>query len=66
MVQRLIEQIQVDNPGQTMLIIAHHMASIRSSDLICVLQRGRIVEMGNHEELMERQGIYHHMVIQNH
>lgn len=46
--------------GRTTLTIAHRLSSIRNSDRILVLTDEGIVEEGNHEELMELGGIYHH------
>lgn len=65
MVQRSIDHIHTDKPGQTMLIIAHNLTTIRSCDAILVLKQGRIVEMGIHEELMHRRGIYHRLIVEN-
>lgn len=49
--------------GRTTLTIAHRLSTIRNADRILVLSGNRIVEEGNHEELMRLQGIYYHLTI---
>ena len=44
--------------GRTSFIIAHRLSTIRDADLILVMRDGDIVEQGNHEELLERNGFY--------
>ena len=47
--------------GKTCFVIAHRLSTIRGADLIIVVDRGEVVEQGNHEELMERKGFYYQM-----
>jgi ATP-binding cassette subfamily B protein len=44
--------------GSTALVVSHRFASVRRANLICVVDGGRVVELGSHDELLERQGQY--------
>lgn len=48
--------------NRTTLIIAHRLSTVQHADLICVLEAGKIVESGNHRELMEKRGLYRKLI----
>jgi ATP-binding cassette subfamily B protein len=47
--------------GRTSFVIAHRLSTIRNADLIVVIDQGRIVEQGKHQELLERKGFYYNL-----
>ena len=47
--------------GRTSLMIAHRLSTVRNADLILVVKNGRIVEQGNHSELLAKKGYYHEL-----
>ena len=47
--------------GRTTFIVAHRLSTIREADVILVMKDGKIIEQGNHEVLMEKEGFYHHL-----
>lgn len=54
-VQKAVEQLM---KGRTIIVVAHRLSTIENADLICVLEHGKIIEQGRHQELMEAEGAY--------
>ncbi|KAK1600646.1 P-loop containing nucleoside triphosphate hydrolase protein [Colletotrichum navitas] len=47
--------------GRTMLVVAHRLATVQNADIIFVLGEGKLLEKGNHAELLKKKGVYWHM-----
>ncbi len=54
----IMSNIDTIAKGRTMLMIAHRLSTVRDCDAIIVIDRGRIIEAGSHEELLKRNGAY--------
>jgi len=50
--------------GRTAFVVAHRLSTIRDADLICVLEQGRLVEKGTHDELIYKRGLYAYLYSQ--
>ncbi|PON43566.1 ABC transporter [Parasponia andersonii] len=58
-VQQAIDKI---SSGRTTIVIAHRLATVRNSHAIAVLDRGSVIEIGNHRQLMEKAGAYFNLI----
>lgn len=56
--KEVLDAIQKVRKNRTVLMIAHRLAAVQKADVILVMNKGMIVEYGNHEQLMKRNGMY--------
>lgn len=60
--RNITENLSQEFHGRTMLVIAHRLSTVRDADNIIVLRHGKVVETGNHKELVGRKGYYYELV----
>lgn len=58
----IVENMRAFYQNKTVLIVAHRLSTVRHADQIAVLDKGVLVEVGSHEELVDKQGAYFHLV----
>ena len=56
MIQKATDKV---TRGRTSIVIAHRLATVKKADKILVMEAGKIVEEGNHEELLKKEGGYY-------
>lgn len=58
----IVENLQKFYQGKTVIIVAHRLSTVKNADQIVVLDAGKIVEIGNHKNLIKNKGIYYQLV----
>jgi ABC-type multidrug transport system fused ATPase/permease subunit len=57
----IFERVLAETRGRTTILVSHRFSTVRQADRICVLEQGRVVELGSHDELMALGGRYREM-----
>lgn len=58
----IMENLNKFFKGRTSIIVAHRLSTVRDADQIIVLDKGKVVEVGTHDDLSEKKGAYYHLV----
>lgn len=58
----IVEQLNEFYKGKTVVIVAHRLSTVKNTDQIVVLDKGKVAEIGNHEELTQKHGAYYNLV----
>ena len=59
--EHILQNLKKNRQGKTTILIAHRISTIQNADIILVLEDGKAAEIGNHQSLMEKRGIYYDM-----
>ena len=58
----IMENLNQFFEGKTVVVVAHRLSTVKNADQIIVLEKGKIVERGDHKELIAKKGVYYHLV----
>lgn len=58
----IMEKLQEFYQGKTVVIVAHRLSTVKNADQIIVLEKGKVIEIGNHKELTQQRGMYYSLV----
>lgn len=60
--KKITDNLEEFAKGKTMVVVAHRLSTVRNADQIIVLEKGKIVETGKHEELIAQKGTYYQLI----
>ena len=58
----IVENLDKFYKGKTVVVVAHRLSTVRNADQIIVLDKGKVIETGNHDSLIQTKGAYYHLV----
>lgn len=58
----IVENLNEFYKGRTVIIVAHRLSTVKNADQIIVIEKGKIIETGNHVSLIEKKGAYYNLV----
>jgi ATP-binding cassette subfamily B protein len=58
----IVEHLNKFYKGKTVIVVAHRLSTVKNADQIVVLDKGKVVEIGNHDELTQKHGVYYNLV----
>ena len=60
--KEIMEKLNIFFKNKTVVVIAHRLSTVMNADQIVVLEKGKIIETGNHDELVAKKGNYYELV----
>jgi ABC-type multidrug transport system fused ATPase/permease subunit len=62
--ERLVQEaLRTSKEGRAFVLVAYRLATIRHADRIIVMDHGKVVEAGTHEQLLQKDGFYKHLIV---
>lgn len=58
----IVENLDAFYKGKTVIVVAHRLSTVKNAEQVIVLNKGKIVEVGNHNSLIEKRGMYYNLV----
>lgn len=60
--REIVDNLNAFYQGKTVIVIAHRLSTVKNADNIIVLDQGKVVEHGNHSSLIQKRGVYYHLI----